>query len=183
MVFRIPPPIEKQRLYGPFVGDILKKIANERHRLVFGNDRPVAMPALQIVRQCRGFAPKCPIRVLKNRNQIWPQVPGLFPQRLGHDHPVERNPSIAEKRAQLDRVGRCCGSDQPITFFIHGLQSVLDVHTQATIMDFTRLEINRRTALMTSAAIAAEARDIVVHMTMASRLRKAQAISRASRRR
>jgi hypothetical protein len=59
---------------------------------------------------------------------------GLFPQRLGHDDPVERNSSIAQKRTQLDRVGRCRGSDQPIAFFIHGLEAVLEVHTQATMM-------------------------------------------------
>jgi site-specific DNA recombinase len=119
LVFRIPPPIEKERFHGPFVGEVFQQITDECDRLIFGNDRAIRMPAFQIVRQCRGFAAKTSIGVLKNRNQIWPQVLGLFPQRLGHDDPIERNPPVTQERPQLDRVRRCRGSDQPIASFIH----------------------------------------------------------------
>src|SRR6267143_482064 len=70
-------------------------------------------------RSYASVAAKASIRVLKNRNQIWPQVLGLFPQRLGHDDPIERNPPVTQQRPQLDRVRRRRGSDQPIASIIH----------------------------------------------------------------
>ena len=37
LIFRIPPAIEKKRLNGPFVCEVFQKIADKRHRAIFGN--------------------------------------------------------------------------------------------------------------------------------------------------
>src|SRR5215212_4808774 len=37
LILRIPPPIEKQRLYGPFVGEVFQKITDEPYCAIFGN--------------------------------------------------------------------------------------------------------------------------------------------------
>ena len=94
LIFRIPPPIKKKRFDRPFVGKVFQKIANKGDSLIFGNDGSFPMPALKIISQGRRFASKCSVRVLKNRDQIRPQVLGLFPQRLGHDDPIERNSPV-----------------------------------------------------------------------------------------
>jgi len=75
--------------------EVFEEIADERDGLIFGNDRPIRVPGFEIVRQCRGFTAKASVGILQDRNQIRTQVPGLFPQRPGHDDPVERDPPVA----------------------------------------------------------------------------------------
>src|SRR4029077_4497133 len=44
---------------------------------------------------------------------------GLFPQRLGHDDPIERNSPIAQQRAQLDGVRRSRRPYELVARLIH----------------------------------------------------------------
>ena len=72
------------------------------------------MPRLQIVGKNRRLAAKRPVRILQNRNQVWTKMLRRFPQRLGHDYPVERNSAMTQQRVQLDGIGRCGRPDKAI---------------------------------------------------------------------
>src|ERR1700722_7408530 len=117
LVLGIPPSIEEQRLYSPFVGEIFQEIADEGDRPVLRYNRSLRMPGLEVVGERGGFSTKCAVWVLQDWNKVETQMLGLPPKGLGHDDPIEGYPSIPHQGAELDGVGRGCRPNELVARF------------------------------------------------------------------
>ena len=80
------------------------------------------MPRLEIIGQHRGLAAESAVGILQDRDQVGAKLLGFLAQRLGHDDPVEGDAAVAHQGAQLDRIGRCRRSDEPVAHFAHSIR-------------------------------------------------------------